>query len=117
MREPEVASFGFDGFHWVYISEPLFYGHLTFAIAIAVLLHSWRHARLIFWPLALIFCLNSTRTILDTKSKLPYLSETYAKMEAGTHSDVKGETQGNRGAYYIWHLILCRESRGKNPIP
>jgi hypothetical protein len=115
--EPELGTGGFDGVYWVHISEARFYGHLTFAITLAVLIHSWRHARFVFWPLALLFCLNSARTIFDTKSKLSYLSETYAKMESGTHPDVKGETQRVRSAYFIWHLILCRESRGEKRKP
>lgn len=100
------AKDGVDSVLWTYIEEARFYGHLTFAMMIVLLLATWRHLRPVFWGLAFLVSYNTTRTMIDSKSELGHLTDTYEWMKRTPPPDVSEEIRTNRRSYYMWQFVL-----------
>jgi hypothetical protein len=100
------ASWGVDGVFWTYIEEARFYAHITFAIMIVLLFATWRHLRPVFWGLAILVSYNTTRTMIDSKSELGYLSDTFEWMKQKPTPDVREEIRNNRRSFHTWHFLL-----------
>lgn len=118
------SKVGVDGMSWSFMEETRLFSHLTFAFALLILLGTWRHARPLYWLLSAAFAYNTARTMYLSRSDMPYLSETYAKMRSGVHPDPEGEAARNRRAYYVWNYVLGHitdphpgASKGEAPPP
>lgn len=100
------SKWGVDGNFWTYMEEPRLFSHLTFAFMLALMVSAWRHLRPIFWGLAIITTYSTVRTLVDSKSELGYLADTYAWMKQTPPPDVTAEFGKNRRSFYVWHFLL-----------
>lgn len=117
VKGPEMnVRYGVDGVFWTFMEESRLFAHLSFAIALVLLLTAWRHLRPVFWGLALLFSFNTLRSMSDTRSEMGYLTDTYERMKQVPPPDMTAEVRDNRRAYYIWNFLLGRTSMG-NPKP
>lgn len=107
-HEPEVAGYGIDGRKWVYMEEARYYGYISFAVMLSLLVAAWRYLRPLFWGLALLVGLNTAKSFQARAPTVPRLIDTLGRLERGEPLPPSRDPRAGREAHFLRTLLLGR---------